>query len=147
MHLRHLPVANEAEAALPDLLNGREGNAGVPKSEQPCGNSELGADVPSKNGLRVNAEFLGEVERALQASELRYVTKHLGLVHVDRAVPSFDEANDVLVEQALLVFVGDLADAGFPSHQFLESVFRKHPVHAGQTERNTGHDVRVHVPL
>ena len=89
----------------------------------------------------------GEVKGTLEARKLRYVAKHRGLIHVDRAVPAFDETNDVLVEQSLLVFIGNLADARFTAHKFLKGILGKHTVHARQPQRNTGDHVGVNIPL
>ena len=134
LNLRHLPVANQTQSTFADLFNGREGNACVAKGEQTRSDGQLGADVPSNDGFGVDAKFFGQIEGTLESGELRDVAKGGGLIHVHRAVPSFDEADDVLVKQALFVFVRDLADTGLSSNQFLKSVLRKDPIHAGQAQ-------------
>ena len=105
------------------------------------------ADVPSDDGLGVDTKFLSKIERTFETSQLRNVAKHGGLIHVDRTVSSLDEANDVLVEQPLLVFVRDFADAGFTPYQLFEGVLGKHPVHAWQPQGHTSDYVGVNVPL
>ena len=106
--LRHLPVSNQAQATLSDLFDGREWDGSIPQSEEACRHTELSGDVPSEDDLWINTEFFGQVKRSFDACKLWNVTKCGGLIHVHRAITAFDEANDVLVQQPLLVFIGDL---------------------------------------
>ena len=145
LNLRDLPVSDQTQATFANLFHRCKRNTGIPQRQQSGSDRQLGADVPCENGFGIDAEFFGEVKGAFQAGQLRNVAKHLGLVHVDRAVSPFDEPDDVLVQKALLVFVRDFADAGFPSNQFLKRILREHPVHAGQAQRNARDHVRVHV--
>ena len=145
LNLRDLPISNQAQPTLANLFNGRQWDSCISQSQQTCCHGQLRADVPGKNRLRINSKLFGEVKGALEASQLWDVAKHLGLVHVHRTITAFDEADDVFVEKPLLVFVGNLTDAGFTSDEFLKRIFGKHPVHARQPQRNTGDDIRVHV--
>ena len=145
LYLRHLPVSNQAQTALAHLLNGCEGDAGVAQRQQAGSNRQLRADVPCHDGFWIDAEFLCQVKGALEASQLWNVTEHRGLVHVHRTVTAFDEAHDVLVQQTLLVFIRDLADARFSTHQLLKGVLREHPFHARQSQGNTRDHVRVNI--
>ena len=83
LDLWNLPVSNQTQSTFPDLFNGRQRNTGVSEGQEAGRNSELRADVPSDDGFGVDAKFLGEIKGTFQARQLRHVTKHGGLVHVD----------------------------------------------------------------
>ena len=141
----HFPLPNEAQPTLADLLHRRQWNASIPKGQQPCCHGELCADVPCQDGLGVHTELFSQVERTFQAGQLGNIAKRRGRFHVHRTVPSFDQPNQIFVQQALLVFVRYLRKARFTANQALEGIFGEHAVHAGQTQRNTGHHVGIGV--
>ena len=122
LDLWHLPISNQSETTLADLFDRRQRDTCISEGEQTCGNGQLSADVPGDDGFWIDAEFFSEVKRPLQPSQLRHIAKDRGLVHVHRTVSPFDEADDVLVEQALLVFIGNFTETCFPTHEFLKGV-------------------------
>ena len=146
LHLRNLPVSNQTEATFAHLLNRCQRNARIAQGQQTSGHGQLSADVPCENGLGVNAELLGQIKGTFQACKLRDVAKHLGLVHVHRAVSTLDEPDDVLVQQSLFVFVRHFADARLTADEFLERILGKHTIHAGQAKRDARDHVRINIP-
>ena len=105
--LRHLPVSNQTQPALSDLFNRSEWDGSISQCKESCCHSKLRGDVPSEDDLWINTEFFGQVKRSFDTCKLWNITKCGGLIHVHRAIAPFNQANDVLVEQTLFVFIGD----------------------------------------
>ena len=146
LDLRNLPVPNQTQAAFANLLDGGQGYARISQGQQTRSHSKLRADVPGENGFGVDAKLLSEIKGSFESSKLRYVSKHLGLVHVDRTVTSLDETDDVFVQQPLLVFVRHFTDARLASHELLKGVLVEDALHAGKAKGDTRYHVRVNVP-
>ena len=105
--LRHLPVPNQAQAALSDLFDRREWDGSISQCKETCRHTKLRCNVPSEDDLWIDTEFFGQVKRSFDTGKLWNITKCSSLIHVHRAIAAFNQANDVLVKQALLVFIGD----------------------------------------
>ncbi len=91
--LWHLPVSNKAQTAFPDLFNRSQRNRCIPESKQTRCHPQLSGDVPCEDDFRIDAKFFCKVERTFDPSELWHITEFCRLVHVDRAIAPFDEAD------------------------------------------------------